>query len=181
MVKIVTRICNTITILFTVVVIGIVGILIVPRFFGYDTYAVLSGSMEPFYHIGSIVYVDKDINPEVIEVGDPITFKRADGAVATHRVIEVDKENQEFRTKGDANNVEDSSPVSYAQVIGRAGHSIPYLGNVSIQIKSKKGILMAVGVLLLLIIINLIPEIIKPEESKEEKETKLIDREKKNE
>lgn len=55
--------------------------------------------MEPYYHVGSIVFVDKHVTPEEIQVGDPITFHLENGAVATHRVIEIDEEAREFTTK----------------------------------------------------------------------------------
>ena len=163
MAKIVTSICNAITVLFTIVVFAIIAVLIVPRFAGYETFAVLSGSMEPYYHVGSVVYVNKKVNPEEIKVGDVITFEKGEDSIATHRVVEIDEEKMEFITKGDANNAVDFAPVSFHEFVGKAGKSVPYLGYITINIKTKQGILAAVGVLLILIIINLIPEIIKPE------------------
>ena len=55
------------TLLFAFLVAGI-------RLFGLDPYTVLSGSMEPAYHVGSVVYVWTGADPLKLEVGDPVTF-----------------------------------------------------------------------------------------------------------
>lgn len=167
MAKVVSKICNLITALIVIVIIGIVLVLVVPRLMGYDTYAVLSGSMEPYYHVGSVVLVDKKAEPEEIEVGDPITFQKTDSMLATHRVVEIDAEKREFVTKGDANDVIDIAPVSFDQMVGKAGISIPWIGYISIYIKTKKGMMAAAGVLIILIMLYLIPEILEPEPEKE--------------
>lgn len=61
------------------------------RLVGLTPYSVLSGSMEPTYHVGALIYVQKAA-PEEISVGDPITFVvNADLLVATHRVVEIEK------------------------------------------------------------------------------------------
>ena len=76
------------TLLVTAVVllaIALVGV----RLVGLTPYAVLSGSMEPTYHVGSLIYV-KDIAPEEIEVGMPLTFiVNEDLLIATHRVVDI--------------------------------------------------------------------------------------------
>ena len=60
------------------------------RLVGLTPFAVLSGSMEPTYHVGSLIYV-KDADPADIEVGDPITFVvNEDLLVATHRVVGIE-------------------------------------------------------------------------------------------
>lgn len=167
MAKIVTKICNLLTALILVCVIGIVGILLIPRFMGYETFAVLSGSMEPYYHVGSIVFVDKGAAPEEVEVGDPITFTKTDNLVATHRVVEIDKEKQEFVTKGDANEDIDASPVAFSQMVGAAKLSIPWLGYISLYMKTKKGMFGIAAVFIVIILLQLLPEILKPEDTEE--------------
>lgn len=164
MAKTVTRICNLISTLMIIACLAITAALIAPRLAGREAFAVMSGSMEPYYHVGSIVYVDKDISPEEIQVGDPITFRKADTAVATHRVIAIDEEARQFTTKGDANEVQDMAPVSFDNVIGKAGMSIPLLGYISLNITTKKGMIAAAAVVVVFILLQLIPEILKPEE-----------------
>ena len=60
------------------------------RLVGLTPFTVLSGSMEPAYHVGSLIYV-KATDPAKIEVGDPITYVvNEDPLVSTHRVVEID-------------------------------------------------------------------------------------------
>ena len=61
------------------------------RIVGLTPYAVLSGSMEPTYHVGSLIYVQK-IDPAEITVGMPITFVvNEDLLMATHRVVDIEE------------------------------------------------------------------------------------------
>ena len=165
--KVVTKICNFLISIILIVLIVAAASLTVPRLFGYDMLAVLSGSMEPYYHVGSVVYVNKNVKPEEIQVGDPITFYISEGTVATHRVVEIDQNNKLFTTKGDANEIVDLAPVAFSNFIGKATISIPYLGYITVNIKTPKGMFGAVAVLVVLIILYLIPEILKPEDPKE--------------
>ena len=77
----------------TVLVLGVVllaFLLVGVRLVGLTPYAVLSGSMEPTYHVGSLIYVGK-IAPEEITVGTPITFVvNEDLLLATHRVVDIE-------------------------------------------------------------------------------------------
>ena len=122
--NIVSAIIVVVVVVFTVLLVGV-------RLFGLHPYTVLSGSMEPAYHTGSLIYV-KEVKPDEVEVGQAITFVlNEDLVVATHRVIEIDEENQRFYTKGDANKSADSSPVHFENLIGVPQFSIPYLGYVA--------------------------------------------------
>ena len=159
--KVIIRICNGISILILTGIILIIGILLIPRLFGYEMYAVMSGSMEPGYPVGSIVMVDS-VEPEEIEIGDAIAFYLNDNTVATHRVITVDKLQRTFSTKGDANEIADLSPISFNQLIGKATSHIPMLGYITLGLKTTKGILVSVAVLLVLVLLYLVPEIVKP-------------------
>lgn len=164
MAKAVARICNALTMLILVCVVGIIGVLIVPRLMGYETFAVMSGSMEPYYHVGSVVFVDKNAKPEDVEVGTPITFKKSDSLVATHRVLEIDAAKREFVTKGDANEDIDASPVAFEQMVGEAKGSVPMLGYISLNMRTKKGMFGIGAVFITIILLQIIPEIVKPEE-----------------
>lgn len=104
--------------------------------FGYRYYTVLTGSMEPTYKVGDMIFVKltegKDVN-----VGDVITFNPSQDSDAylTHRVTEK-LENYEgtettcFRTQGDANNAQDSFLIDESRVIGVVKFGIPGLGYV---------------------------------------------------
>ena len=85
------------------------------RVVGLQPFVVLSGSMEPTYHVGSLIYV-KSVDYKELKVGDPITFMISENTVATHRIIEVlpdeeDPDTLRYFTQGDANDVPDGSSV----------------------------------------------------------------------
>ena len=127
------------------------------RLFGYECYTVISGSMEPEYMVGDLLYVKKvDVNS--IKVGDDITFVlNEDLVVATHRVVRVDTENQRFYTKGLANDIEDA-PVHFNNVIGVPQFHIPKLGYVSDFVQNPPGTYIAIGAVILLILLVFLPE-----------------------
>lgn len=100
-------------------------VLFVPKVLGYRPYIVLSGSMEPEIHTGSMAYIDtKDTD---IEPGDIMAFYESNGAVVTHRAVRGNAESG-YATKGDANDAEDFNIVPQENVIGTYRWSIPYLG-----------------------------------------------------
>ena len=79
--------------------IGLIAIFIFPSIIGLKTYIVTSGSMEPLYPTGSLLYVKK-VDASEIKQGDAITFYMEDSSIiATHQVYEIDKDNLEFRTQ----------------------------------------------------------------------------------
>ena len=170
MVKIITRICNLLSILMVVAVVAVGAAMIVPKIMGNDIYAVMSGSMEPFYHVGSVVIVDKHVSPEEIQTGDPITFHLGNGSIATHRVIEINEEAREFTTKGDANEDPDMAPVSFDNMIGKAGMSIPFIGYLPLYMRTPKGMFSIAAYVVVFILLQMIPEIIKPESAGKEGE-----------
>ena len=138
------------------------------RLVGYQVFNVISGSMEPEYSVGDLIYVKK-VNTKDIKVGMPITFVlNEDLVVATHRVIEVDVENQHFYTKGDANEIADSEPVHFNNVIGVPQFSIPLLGYVSDFIQNPPGTYITVGVGAVLILLVFLPDFMGKKKQDEE-------------
>ena len=143
------------------------------RLLGYQCYTVISGSMEPAYSLGDLLYVKKtDVN--TIKVGDPNTFVlNEDLVVATHRVVRIDYENQRFYTKGDANDIEDQSPVHFNNVIGVPRFAIPKLGYVSDFIQNPPGVYITIGIGILLILAVFLPDIL-GKKKEEEPETSVV-------
>ena len=97
--------------IFTSILVGLVVILALllagVRIAGLQVFSVLSGSMEPTYHVGALIYVKK-VDAMELRSGDVITFMLDEDTVATHRIVEVvpdaeDSSVLRFRTKGDAN------------------------------------------------------------------------------
>lgn len=162
--ELISRISNLLVTLIMIGIIVISGVLIIPRIFGFEIYGVLSGSMEPAYPVGSVVFVKKE-KPENIVVGDAITFylEGIDSVVATHRVIGLNQEDKTFTTKGDANTVADGDPLPFEQLIGKVKASVPYLGYIALFIQTRYGIMAGIGVFLLVLFLSLLSDLFKQE------------------
>lgn len=163
------KICGFLSGVILLVLAVLAGILIIPKLMGFEEMAVLTGSMEPKYPVGSLIFV-KEENPEELKVGDVITYRLSEDTVVTHRIVEINKEEQTITTKGDANSSNDGSPIPYSEIVGKAHFSIPYLGFISMNIKTPKGIIAICAVLITIILLTFIPEIFSPEEEIEKKE-----------
>lgn len=131
------------------------------RLFGFQCYTVISGSMQPKYMVGDLLYV-KDVDVNSIQVGDDITFiLNEDLVVATHQVIRVDAENKHFYTKGIANEIEDQNPVHFNNVIGVPKFHIPKLGYVANFIQNPPGMYVVIGIGVALILIVFLPDMLR--------------------
>ena len=158
------KIMSIITTLLLVIVILVAVALVGVRIFGIAPYTVLSGSMEPTYHVGSLIYV-KAVNVGELKVGDPITYIIEGGTVVTHRIIEVLPDYGEdgsvgFKTKGDANNVEDGTPVHSKNVLGKPLFSIPLLGYAAYFIQNPPGSYLAIGACIIIVLLTFLPELL---------------------
>ena len=101
-------------------------LVLLPVVIGFRPLVVLSGSMEPTYKTGSIMYFEEG-NVEDIEKGDVIVFECRTSPYVTHRVSDI--ENGKYITKGDANEFVDPEKVELQSVKGKAiDFSIPLLG-----------------------------------------------------
>ena len=162
--NIVSTILVVLVVLFTVLLVGV-------RLFGIQVFSVLSGSMEPVYHTGDLIYV-KTVDPEEVQVGDVITFVLPSETAATHRVVRIDAENQRFYTKGDANEVEDAAPVNFKNLIGTPVFSIPLLGYIANYVQSPPGVYVAISIAAVLLILVFLPDIIGKKDEGDKKERK---------
>lgn len=145
------------------------------RLLGFKCYTVISGSMEPEYSVGDLLYV-KEVNVNSIKVGDPITFiLNEDLVVATHRVVRIDAEKQYFYTKGDANEIEDQNPVHFKNVIGVPKFSIPKLGYVSDFVQNPPGLYIVIGAGVILIILVFLPDLLAKKKNEDEEEQKTAE------
>lgn len=165
------KVLNIITSVFVGMMVVLVLALVGVRLLGIQTYVVLSGSMEPTYPTGSLLYV-KHIDTNELKVGDPITFMVDEDTVATHRIIEIlpDEEDSSilrFRTQGDANNSPDGTAVHYKNVIGKPILCIPYMGYVANFVQNPPGKYLAIGAAAILIVLVFLPDLIKEDDKKE--------------
>lgn len=150
------------------VLVGIVVLLAIAlvgvRLIGLQPYVVLSGSMEPVYHVGSLIYV-KDVDYKELKVGDDITYMLNETTVVTHRIIEVlvdeeDPNTIRYFTQGVANDVPDGMSVHYKNIIGKPVFSIPYLGYVSNYIQKPPGMYIAMAAGAILILLTFLPDLL---------------------
>lgn len=156
------KIANGLSTVVMVLVVLLALTLVGGRLFGMQTYAVLSGSMEPAYPTGALLYVRK-VDPADIQPGQVITFLLDEHTVATHRVVEVIPDPEEagiyrYRTKGDANEAADAGLVHCKNVLGTPVASIPYLGYVITWIQNPPGTYYAIALALFMVLLMLLPE-----------------------
>ncbi|MDO5710063.1 MAG: signal peptidase I, partial [Coriobacteriales bacterium] len=123
----------------------------IPRLLGYEVFEVISGSMEPDIPVGSAIYV-RAVDATDVQVDEVIAFHDADAVIA-HRVVENRTSQSEFVTKGDANNTEDSDPISYEALIGVVALHVPLVGSAMTLYASNVGkiylmLTLACGVML---------------------------------
>ena len=139
------------------------------RLVGLTPYTVISGSMEPTYHVGSLLYV-RDTDPMTLQEGDPVTYRMGDGQIVTHRVVEVVDDpvsGRCYRTKGDANDTIDGKLLHPANVIGRPVVTVPLLGYVSHFIQNPPGTFVAMAAVLALLALSMLTDILFPKKKEE--------------
>ena len=131
------------------------------RLLGWQVFTVVSGSMEPVYHVGDLLYV-RPTDPADLQPGDVITFVMNEQlVVGTHRIVEVEDtgERMYFYTKGDANAAMDAAPVAQENVLGTPVFSIPLLGYVAAFVQQPPGSYVAVAVGAVLLALVLLPDL----------------------
>ena len=126
--KYLPALCRIVGILILLTVIAVCLPVTVPQMMGYEVYNVLTGSMEPAIPVGSAVYI-KHIEPKDVEDDAIIAFER-NGAFVMHRVTKNHVVEGYFKTKGDANEIEDLSEVQYSEFRGVVVRHYPSLGQI---------------------------------------------------
>ena len=167
------KIWNVISSILVALVVLLALLLVGARVVGLQVFTVLSGSMEPTYHTGSLIYVKK-VDPYTIKEGQPITFMLDEDTVATHRVVGIVPDEEDptvirFRTKGDANEAEDGSLVHYKNVIGTPVFTIPYLGYVADYIQHPPGMYIAISGGAVLLLLVFLPDVFASDKDEEKK------------
>jgi len=105
---------------------------------------VLSGSMEPAFQRGDILFLNNAVNE--VHVGDVVVFKIKDRDIPiVHRILKVHKDektgNVDLLTKGDNNRVDDRGLYAPGQlwlqredILGKAVGTLRYVGMVTIAL-----------------------------------------------
>lgn len=129
-----------------------------PSVLGITPMVVMSGSMsgdaEDHIEVGDLIFVRKE-GPEKLQVGDVIAYMSG-GTTVTHRITEINTDEDGdllFTTKGDANEAEDTEPVTVDQLVGVYQGRIPKVGDFALFLQQPLGMLLFIGVPLLAFII----------------------------
>ncbi|XP_050422419.1 signal peptidase complex catalytic subunit SEC11A [Adelges cooleyi] len=124
---------------------------------------VLSGSMEPAFHRGDLLFLT-NYEEEPVRVGEIVVFKIEGRDIPiVHRVLKLHEKNNgtiKFLTKGDNNSVDDRGLYAPGQLwlektdmVGRARGFLPYVGMVTILMneypKVKFAVLACLGLYVL--------------------------------
>lgn len=119
-----------------------------PDFFGYKSFVIVSGSMEPTIKKGDAIFV-KEVSEDEIETNDIISFTQGETNV-THRIVEIAQENdrKKYTTKGDNNNTEDKEKISYQQIEGKYQFKINQFGIVIGILKSKITLILLIAMII---------------------------------
>ena len=174
--KTLKKILNVISTILVAIVVVLALLLVGARFIGLNVYTVLSGSMEPTYHVGSLIYV-KDVDTDELKAGDVITYMLDEDTIVTHRITDVIPDETDpsiirFQTKGDANDSVDGSLVHYKNVIGTPVFSIPKLGYLANYIQKPPGRYIAISAGAIILLLVFLPDLFSDDDKTEKKKKK---------
>uniref|UniRef100_U5EVP6 Signal peptidase complex catalytic subunit SEC11 n=1 Tax=Corethrella appendiculata TaxID=1370023 RepID=U5EVP6_9DIPT len=126
---------------------------------------VLSGSMEPAFHRGDLLFLT-NYREEPVRVGEIVVFKVEGREIPiVHRVIKLHEKNNgtvKFLTKGDNNAVDDRGLYAPGQlwltkkdIVGRAKGFLPYVGMITIYMNEYPNLKYAVlGLLAMYVLLH---------------------------
>lgn len=139
---------------------------------------VISGSMEPTYHKGDLLFLYGE-DPANIEVNDVIVFQsKYSSEPVVHRVIDKRYNGEyQFITKGDANTFNDSSFLydgwlSEDKIIGKVVGWVPFIGWVKIILTEGSLLLPLIFLIIIVLIISVMWDFVKKEENNENQKEK---------
>lgn len=154
---------NIVTSILVLCALALAVLLAGPKLVGIHPFGVLTGSMEPSYPVGSLIYV-KPVDAARLKSGDVITFLvDENNTTATHRIVEVVHDTDgklRFLTKGDANDTVDPTLVLEDNVVGSPIATIPYLGRLAIHLQTKAGMLRVISISCILALLVIAPELL---------------------
>ena len=152
----------------------------------FSAYTIVSPSMVPTINVLDVVVTMRVNSPEDLEKGDIITFNSTDyrysGVLVTHRIVDIEKTTSGeylYTTKGDNNNTQDSSRISFDEIYGRVLFRIPKIGYIQYYLSSVLGWVAIIIVPAVMIIGYDIYKLIKTLKSKDDN-AKKIDNKKEN-
>lgn len=149
--KCICRIINVIFGMIVAIFLALVGLFAI----GYQPFIVTSGSMEPAIHTGSLTFINTKYDYEDLQVGDVIAYDAGDEKYVTHRILSI--QNGLLETKGDSNDVSDGFSTSEENFAGyTTSVSIPNVGYLISFLQTKKGIIVAVTLVVALLLVDVL-------------------------
>lgn len=123
-----------------------VAISLIPSIFGWNSYVIITGSMEPGISAGDIVISSSGFTEDDL-VGRVITFEdpAVDDHILTHRVTSIE-EGGAVITKGDANPTPDSMPVPQDSITGLGRLLVQFVGLPVVWVNSGHWLMLLVFV-----------------------------------
>jgi signal peptidase I len=109
---------------------GLVAIAVAPVLFGWGSYVVRSGSMQPSIQVGDVVVAKPWTEDQRIRVGrvfvydDPAATRPR---VMVHRIVEL-RDDGDYTTAGDANDLTDVTPLPRSEIRATAVLLVPHVG-----------------------------------------------------
>lgn len=146
-----SKISNILIILLSIIVISYIGLLI----FGYQGYAVKTGSMHPDIPQGALAITKKLKADEVfdnISIDDDIVFRTSSGNILTHRVVKIDDASNLIQTQGIKDGASLDAPIKAQNVIGEVVFSIPLIGYIVILFQNIFFLIILIVIILIVII-----------------------------
>ncbi len=127
-----------------------------PYVFGYATYTIVSGSMEPKLEIGDVILVKKVNSLDDLKVGDIITYHGRQGDLAgktvTHQILRI--EGDKIVTRGIAKWVTSEDPaITFNDVIGKYARKSGFLTVIYALFLNKYGFLFIIIIPLLILLV----------------------------
>ena len=96
--------------------------------------------MSPQFDVGDLIIIKKvDVND--LKKGDIIAFRDNENYVTTHRIIEIENQNNKtcFETKGDNNNTKDELIICQDKIEGKYHSKISKAGHLLLFIQKPMG------------------------------------------
>ncbi|MBO5222393.1 MAG: signal peptidase I [Clostridia bacterium] len=115
-----------------------------PMPLGFGVAVVLSGSMEPEFSKGDLIFVTETAE---YHERDIVVFQDGNSLVV-HRIVKIDGD--AVTTQGDANNTPDE-PIDRTAIKGKVVFDLPFVGNIVTFLKTPIGIICILAAALALI------------------------------
>jgi signal peptidase len=172
--KILEKIVYTIIILVAILLVWS----ILPVKNGPKILAVLSGSMEPAIHTGSVVVIKPESQ---YNINDVVTFGKdtKKDVPTTHRIVSsrVQDGVMVFKTQGDANNAPDSTEIRQSDIHGKVLFSVPLVGYIIDFVRQPIGLVLVIVLPAIFIVYDEVRKIM-AEVKKMRKPKPVVDQEK---